>query len=214
MIDPKIKFKPYNPMQGSFLPPNPKDWLPKDHFCYFLSTLLNKLYEKGHLKPFYDRFKNRKTPSRAAHDPLMMLGVLCYSYINGIFSSRDIEKQLRKSIPLMFLCGGNFPSFRTICRFRKDHLKDFNDLFITVIQYAADIYDLGLNRMGTDRIKRKTGASKLKHRKNNEEQKIKEFTHNAIQKANKIDASEDKRYGYKKQKPDEEPVQLWIKANI
>ncbi|MCY4443400.1 MAG: transposase [Proteobacteria bacterium] len=176
MIDSRIRLKAYNPRQTSLFLHRAEDELSKDHFCFFVYDLLNEFYEQGSLKPFYDRFESRKIAGRPANNPLMMLGVLCYSYANGIFSSRKIEKKLREDVALRFLCGDNFLSYRTICRFRKAHLKDFNDLFVKVINHAANMCDfdfnnIDFNEIGIDSTKIKAGASRLKNRKDNDKQK-------------------------------------------
>ncbi len=169
MIDSRIRFKAYNPKQDSLFPNRVEDWVPENDLSFFISNILNEFYKKGHLKPFYDKFQNRKTAGRAAYSPVMMLGIICYSYAKGIFSSREIEKKLRQDGPFRYLCDGNFPSYRTICRFRKNHLNDFKDLFVNVINHAANVCNLDFNEIGIDGTKIKANASKLKNRTNSEE---------------------------------------------
>jgi len=40
--------------------------------------------------------------------------------MNGIFSSRQLAKQLRQNLAFIYLAGNNTPDFRTLARFRKE----------------------------------------------------------------------------------------------
>ena len=53
-----------------------------------------------------------------------MLKVLLYTYATGTFSSRGIAKKLEDDVAFRFLAANNFPQHRTICEFRRQHLKD------------------------------------------------------------------------------------------
>ena len=63
--------------------------------------------------------------------PRMMLKVLLYAYLNNIYSSRKIERQLQEHIRYMWLSGGARPDFRTINYFRGKRLKDSFDAIFT-----------------------------------------------------------------------------------
>ena len=67
--------------------------------------------------------------------PRMMLKVLLYAYLNNIYSSRKIERQLQEHIHYMWLSGGARPDFRTINYFRGKRLKDsFDAIFTRVVE--------------------------------------------------------------------------------
>ncbi len=53
-----------------------------------------------------------------------MLKIILYGYINRIYSSRKIAKQLGENIYFMWLSGNQNPDFRTINRFRTKRMKD------------------------------------------------------------------------------------------
>jgi transposase len=60
---------------------------------------------------------------RPPYHPKMMLKIILYAYVNGIYSSRQIAKQLGESIYFMWLSGSQNPDFRTINRFRSKRMK-------------------------------------------------------------------------------------------
>ena len=67
--------------------------------------------------------------------PRMMLKVLLYAYLNNIYSSRKIERQIQAPIHYMWLSGGARPDFRTINYFRGKRLKDsFDAIFTRVVE--------------------------------------------------------------------------------
>ena len=61
---------------------------------------------------------------RPAYHPRMMLKVVLFAYIQKIYSSREIAKQLGENIYFMWLSGNQRPDFRTINRFRSERMKD------------------------------------------------------------------------------------------
>jgi hypothetical protein len=61
---------------------------------------------------------------RPAYHPKMMWKVILYAYANRIYSSRQIDKQLKENIYFMWLSGHQTPDFRTVNRFRSERMKD------------------------------------------------------------------------------------------
>ncbi|KZM39703.1 hypothetical protein OA92_18740, partial [Marinomonas sp. SBI22] len=58
-----------------------------------------------------------------AYNPADLLRLYLYGYLNGIRSSRKLEKECRRNIELMWLIKHQRPSYKTIANFRKDHHK-------------------------------------------------------------------------------------------
>ena len=77
-----------------------------------------------------------------AADPRVMFKVMAYGYMNGIYSSRKLEKACRKNIDFMWLLEGErVPDHNTFARFRTGRLEEaVEDLFY---QHARR-----LNRIG------------------------------------------------------------------
>ena len=82
----------------------------------------------------------------------------CSGYVSGVFSSRKLEED----VAFRVLAAGNFPSHRTICAFRKRHLKDFKTLFVQVVQIAGEAGLVSLGTLAVDGTKVRANASKHK----------------------------------------------------
>ena len=58
---------------------------------------------------------------RPGYDPLVMLKLYLYGYLNRIQSSRRLERETQRNIELMWLLQRLTPDFKTIADFRKDN---------------------------------------------------------------------------------------------
>ena len=109
----------------------------------------------------YERYEGDGRRNRPYH-PAMLLKVLVYCYATGVFSSRRIAAKLVEDVALRVLAAGNRPDFRTINRFRQQHLETFGELFVEVVRLARR---MGLVKLGTvvlDGTKVRANASKHK----------------------------------------------------
>ena len=133
------------------------------------------------------------------YHPAMMLKVLIYAYATGVFSSRRIARQIEENIALRVLAAGHMPEHRTICRFREQHLENFERLFVQVVLIAGEA---GLVKMGTlavDGSKMRANASKRKamsyERMQQEEKRLGKEIRSLTNRATKRDAAEDIEFG-------------------
>ncbi len=188
------RFRPYQPDQPYLLPPSPRDWLPEGHLVYFISDTVDALA----LEVFYRRY--RGSGRRACpYEPRMLLKVLLYGYCTGVFSSRKLARGIEENVAMRYLAGGNQPSHRTICRFRQEHLKDFQDLFVQVVQIAREVGLVELGTLAVDGTKVKANASKHKAmsygRMRQEERRLRREIRSLTRRAAEVDAAEDEQYG-------------------
>lgn len=58
---------------------------------------------------------------RPGYDPRVMLGLFIWGHLNGVRSSRRLERECRRNVELMWLSGKLFPDFKTIANFRKNN---------------------------------------------------------------------------------------------
>ncbi|MEE9393553.1 MAG: transposase [Planctomycetota bacterium] len=100
---------------------------------YFIADAIDEL----DLSAFYGRYDGDGRRAQP-YDPRMLLRVLVYSYARGVFSSRKIARAVEEDVPTRYLAGTNFPSHRTICRFRQQHLDDFENLFVQLLLIARE----------------------------------------------------------------------------
>ena len=97
--------------------------LPFDVDCIIPSNdsvrLLSQFVEEMDLTELYSTyFRIRENQV----SPMKMLKIMLYAYMNGIYSSRDIELACRRDINFMFLLeGASAPDHSTFARFRSLH---------------------------------------------------------------------------------------------
>ena len=122
-------YRPYEPEQPFLLPPSLRDWLPENHLVYFIADTIDQL----DLSAFHLRYGGDGRRHQPYH-PTMLAKVLIYAYATGVFSSRKIAAKLADDVALRVLAAGNRPDFRTINRFRQQHLETFSKLFVEVVR--------------------------------------------------------------------------------
>lgn len=188
-------FRPYHPNQPMMMPPDLRDWLPGGHLAFQISDLVDSM----DLAAFYAPYEGDGRRNRP-YEPAMMVKVLLYGYSVGVISSRKIAERLREDVAFRFLAASDrLPAHRTICEFRRRHLKDFADLFVQVVRIAAE---MGLTKLGTlavDASKVRASASKRKamtyERMQQEEERLREEISDLLERAEAADRAEDERYG-------------------
>jgi len=58
---------------------------------------------------------------RPGYDPRVLLGIYIWGHLNGVRSSRRLERECRRNVELLWLSGKLFPDFKTIANFRKNN---------------------------------------------------------------------------------------------
>ncbi|TNF90788.1 MAG: IS1182 family transposase, partial [Gammaproteobacteria bacterium] len=182
------------------------EWLPEDHVAYFISEVVEELELSAFYAP-YEGDGRRKMP----YEPSMMLKVLIYAYVSGVFSSRKIARKLEEDVAFRVLAAGNFPRHRTICAFRKRHVNDFKALFVEVVQIARAAGLVSLGTLAVDGTKVRANASKHKamsyQRMQQEERRLEDEIASMCDCADQADEAEDRRYGADR-RGDELPEEL------
>jgi len=181
-------FKDYSQAQSMLLPPNPKDWIPKDHICF----LINDAVEQLNLSSIEKTYSNTGC---SAYSPKMMLKVLFYSYTQGIRSSRKIEMRLHENCVFRYLSANQQPDHGTINLFRKEHLKDIEDIFAQIVILCDTLGMTNLSDISIDGTKCKANASKKRTVDKEGIDRIREKVREALQQAEQIDREEDEKFG-------------------
>ena len=200
------RFRPYQPKQLLMLPPDLREWVPEGHLAHQVSELVDGLELGAFYRP-YEEDGRRNSP----YEPRMMVKVLIYAYATGVFSSRKIARKLEEDVAFRMLAAGNFPQHRTLCEFRRRHLKDFKRLFVQVVRLAWEMGMVRLGRLGMDGTKVRANASRRKAmsygRMRERERQLKAEIDELLKKARREDREEDERYG-EDRRGDELPEEL------
>lgn len=67
---------------------------------------------------------------RPGYDPRVLLGIFIWGHLNGIRSSRRLERECSRNVELMWLTGLLRPDFKTLCRFRRDNTQALGQVLV------------------------------------------------------------------------------------
>ena len=97
-----------------------------------------------------------------ATNPRTLLKVLVYANMQGIFSSRDIEKSCKRDINFMWLLNGEkAPNHSEIARFRSQRLsKCKDDIFYQLVNKLAEVKEINYEHLFVDGTKIEANANK------------------------------------------------------
>lgn len=97
---------------------------------------------------------------RPAYHPADLLRLFIYGYLNRIRSSRQLEKECRRNIELMWLMRGLVPDHNTIANFRKDNPKAIRKIFHATVSLAKNFHLIGAKLLAGDSTKLRAQNSK------------------------------------------------------
>lgn len=104
---------------------------------------------------------------RPAYHPRDLLKLFIYGYMNKIRSSRDLEKETKRNLEVMWLLNSLSPDHNTISNFRRDNPKAIKKVFRSTVQIAKHFDLIGGKLIAGDSVKLRAQNSK----KNNYNQK-------------------------------------------
>ena len=129
--------------------------LPEDHLARFIVRIVSLL----DLSAIYGQYG---PVGGEAYAPEVLLGLVLYGYVTGVFSSRQIEQATYDIIPFRFIAGGLHPDHDTLATFRKRFLAEIKELFVQVLVIAQLQGHLKLGHISVDGSKIHADASKSK----------------------------------------------------
>ncbi|MCJ7450017.1 MAG: IS1182 family transposase [Bacteroidales bacterium] len=103
-----------------------------------------------------DFFEN----GRPAYHPADLLKLFIYGYLNKVRSSRDLEKECKRNIEVMWLLKCLRPDHNTIANFRRDNPKAIKKVFRTTVQIARHFNLIGGKLIAGDSTKLRAQNSK------------------------------------------------------
>lgn len=97
---------------------------------------------------------------RPAYHPADLLKLYIYGYLNKIRSSRELEKESKRNIEVMWLLKGLQPDHNTISNFRRDNSKAIKKVFRVTVQIAKHFDLIGGKLIAGDSTKFRAQNSK------------------------------------------------------
>jgi transposase len=133
------KFHPIDRDIGFLLPPSVQEWLPEGHLARYVVEVVERL-DLSDLERAY------AGKGSAAYHPAQLLSLLIYGYATGCYSSRKIERATYDSLAFRYIACNRHPDHDTLANFRKRFGKEFETVFVEVLQVARENQ---LSRFGT-----------------------------------------------------------------
>jgi transposase len=121
------------------LAPSVQEWLPEAHLARYVVDVVEGL-DLSELERAY-----AGRGSQAYH-PATLLSLLIYGYATGSFSSRKIERATYDSLAFRYIACNRHPDHDTLASFRRRFGKEFQAVFVQVLQVARENQ---LSRFGT-----------------------------------------------------------------
>jgi len=97
---------------------------------------------------------------RPAYHPSDLLRLFIYGYLNRTRSSRNLEKECKRNVEVMWLMRGLAPDHNTIANFRKDNPKAIQKVFRATVQLAKHFDLIGGKLIAGDSTKLRAQNSK------------------------------------------------------
>jgi transposase len=97
---------------------------------------------------------------RPAYHPADLLRLFIYGYLNKIRSSRDLEKECKRNIEVMWLLKCLRPDHNTIANFRRDNPKAIKKVFRATVQITKHFNLIGGKLIAGDSTKLRAQNSK------------------------------------------------------
>jgi transposase len=97
---------------------------------------------------------------RPAYHPVDLLKLFIYGYLNKVRSSRDLEKECKRNIEVMWLLKCLRPDHNTISNFRRDNSKAIKKVFRATVEIARHFDLIGGKLIAGDSTKLRAQNSK------------------------------------------------------
>lgn len=97
---------------------------------------------------------------RPAYHPSDLIKLYLYGYLNKVRSSRDLEKECKRNIEVMWLLNSLQPDHNTISNFRRDNPRAIKKVFRATVQMAKHFKLIGGRLLAGDSTKFRAQNSK------------------------------------------------------
>lgn len=131
----------------------------KDNTVRFIEAFVNKL----DLAQLHFVTKTIKQEGRPSYNPKVFLKLYLYGYLNGIRSSRRLERECQRNIELHWLIEKLVPNYHSISDFRKDNPVALKNTFKLFVLFLKDMGLVSSTIVAIDGTKVRAHNSKKKN---------------------------------------------------
>lgn len=133
------RFRPVDRQTDFLLPPSVQEWLPEGHLARYLVEVIEGLDLSELTRAYAGRGSD-------AYHPAMLMALLIYGYATGTFSSRKLARATYDSLAFRYIACNCHPDHDTLATFRRRFGKEFESIFVQVLEVARENQ---LSRFGT-----------------------------------------------------------------
>jgi transposase len=176
--------------QMLLLPPSIGELIPPEHPVRLFDDIIAQIDPR----PFRAGYDNNM--GRPAYEPMILLRILLWAYMNGERSSRKIARACHENVVFIYLAGSYRPDFRTLCLFRKGNRDAIKRALKDTIRIATGLDVSGFTQVNVDGTKLRADASKGAQCKLKRlEEESEELAGEILKQAESADRSEDEEHG-------------------
>src|SRR3989338_2950534 len=151
----KIVFKPYSQHQDFLLPKSLSDYVELGHIARLISSVIDQMDTSKIVETY-------QGGGTSAYNPKMLLKDWILGFVNKIYSSRMLAKELRENLSFIWISGNQRPDFRTLNNFRLRLKEDIKSVFKQIVQYGIQEGIIEGKDVFIDHTKRSANANKHK----------------------------------------------------
>ncbi len=133
-------YKPYFSNDNLLFPPNLGDLIPEDAPARLISEIVEQL-DLTEVHESYSKSPDGQPP----YNPVMLLKVVLFGYMNNIFSTRGLEDAMRRDVHLVWLSSYQFPDHTTIGRFKSRCMPFIKDIFAGLVSILVEMGEIKLS---------------------------------------------------------------------
>ncbi len=159
-------YKPYTANDNLIFPPNLGDFIAEDAPV----RLISEIVEQINLKDVHDSY-SKSPDGQPPYNPVMLLKVVLFGYMNNIFSTRGLEEAMRRDAHLIWLSSYQFPDHTTISRFKSRCMPFIKDIFSSLVFILAKRGEINLSEdlyIDGTTIRSRAARRKIKWRSSHE----------------------------------------------
>jgi len=122
--------------------------------------LLDEIIDSLDLNGLYESYS--KTGRKWATEPAVLLKIIVYAYMQGIYSIRNIESACKRDINFMWLLNGEkAPNYHEIARFRSQRLNECGEeMFYQLVKKLSVLGEIKFEHLFVDGTKIEANANK------------------------------------------------------
>jgi transposase len=134
-----------------------------------LVLTIDSFVEQLDLEVLHGRYSEAGT---GYYDPGMLLKVWFFAYCDRSWHCREVAQRVRYDVRYRYFVGSQRPDFRTLNRFRHDHLDLLADYFAALVRHCEELGLIDSSVVALDGTKLRANASGRKRAKDSLRQEI------------------------------------------